>query len=108
MYKKCKVAKLTDDHLAKRVVFGRWWRQSANKKCTPHIDDDQNRIPPRCNHPGRSCGLKPHPIMFSDEKIFTIEGGHNSQNHRVHAFSRDQADEIGGKSNRCTNNSILL
>ncbi|RNA42665.1 transposase [Brachionus plicatilis] len=34
--------------------------------------------------------------MFSNEKIFTIDGGLNKQNDRVYAISRDEVDEIGG------------
>ena len=34
--------------------------------------------------------------MFSDEKIFTVDGGLNSQNMRVYAMSREEADENGG------------
>ena len=36
--------------------------------------------------------------MFSDEKIFTVNGGMNKQNDRVYAVSRDQANENGGKN----------
>ena len=35
--------------------------------------------------------------MFSDEKIFTINGGLNKQNDRVYAYSREEADLRGGK-----------
>lgn len=34
--------------------------------------------------------------MFSDEKIFTVDGGLNKQNHRVYAYSREEADKKGG------------
>ena len=33
--------------------------------------------------------------MFSDEKIFTVAGGSNSQNDRIYAISRE-ADRRGG------------
>jgi hypothetical protein len=36
------------------------------------------------------------PIMFSDEKIFTVNGGLNKQNDRVYAVSREQANVNGG------------
>lgn len=35
--------------------------------------------------------------MFTDEKIFTVDGGLNKQNQRVYAFSRKEADTKGGK-----------
>jgi len=34
--------------------------------------------------------------MFSDEKIFTVAGGSNSQNDRIYAISREEADRRGG------------
>lgn len=34
--------------------------------------------------------------MFSDEKIFTVDGGMNSNNQRVYALSREEADKRGG------------
>jgi hypothetical protein len=34
--------------------------------------------------------------MFSDEKIFTQNGGLNKQNNRVFALSRKEANERGG------------
>ena len=37
------------------------------------------------------------PFMFSDEKIFTVNGGLNRQNDRVFAFSREQANMNGGR-----------
>ena len=36
--------------------------------------------------------------MFSDEKIFTVDGGLNKQNQRVYAISREEADRKGGKN----------
>ncbi|CAF1367538.1 unnamed protein product [Rotaria magnacalcarata] len=35
-------------------------------------------------------------ILFSDEKIFDLDGMYNSQNQRIWAASRDEADEKGG------------
>ena len=35
-------------------------------------------------------------ILFSDEKIFDLDGMYNSQNQRIWASSRDEADEKGG------------
>ena len=34
--------------------------------------------------------------MFSDEKLFTVDGGLNKQNMRVYAHSREEADKNGG------------
>jgi hypothetical protein len=35
-------------------------------------------------------------ILFSDEKMFDLDGTYNSQNQRIWAASRDEADERGG------------
>ena len=35
-------------------------------------------------------------ILFSDEKVFDLDGMYNSQNQRIWASSRDEADEKGG------------
>ena len=35
-------------------------------------------------------------ILFSDEKLFDIDGVYNSQNDRVWAVSRGEADKQGG------------
>ena len=35
-------------------------------------------------------------ILFSDEKIFDLDDMYNSQNQRIWASSRDEADEKGG------------
>jgi hypothetical protein len=37
--------------------------------------------------------------MFSDEKLFVVDGGINKQNQRNYAFSREEADEIGFELN---------
>ncbi len=37
------------------------------------------------------------PKMFSDEKIFTVDGGRNNQNIRIYAASREEANENGGR-----------
>lgn len=36
------------------------------------------------------------PILFSGEKIFTVDGGLNKQNQRIYAISREEADKKGG------------
>ncbi|RNA22383.1 hypothetical protein BpHYR1_029893 [Brachionus plicatilis] len=43
----------------------------------------------------RSTELKNLPILFSNEKKFTVDGGLNKQNLRVYALSRDEADING-------------
>ena len=63
--------KLTDDQKTKRLRFARWWRKDAG-------------------------AIKRKQFMFSDEKLFVIDGGHNRQNQRVYAMSREEADEKGG------------
>jgi hypothetical protein len=35
-------------------------------------------------------------ILFSDENIFDLDGMYNSENERIWAVSRDEADKIGG------------
>ncbi len=64
---------LTDSHIQKRKNFGLFWRKK-------HVE----------------LFGKNTPIMFSDEKIFTVNGGLNRQNDRVYAISREQANENGG------------
>ena len=72
-YKKRKIPLLKPDHIKKRLRFAQWWRK--NKKTE----------------------FQKYPFMFSDEKIFTVDGGLNKQNHRVYAYSRIEADQKGGK-----------
>ena len=62
---------MTDSHINKIVNFARYWRKA------------------------RSTEFKNLPIMFSYEKIFTVDGGLNSLNQRVYAISRDEADKNG-------------
>ncbi len=60
---------LTPDHVQRRLDFCVWWRKEGNKK------------------------YKKKPFLFSDEKIFTVDGGLNRQNQRIYALSREDADE---------------
>ena len=60
----------TAQHTA-RLNFARWWRKEAKF-------------------------FKSKPIMFSDEKIFTVDGGLNRQNNRIYSCSREEADKNGG------------
>lgn len=62
---------LTEEHKEKRKKFANWIRTSFRKQET----------------------LK---ILFSDEKMFDIDGVYNSQNDRIWAASRDEADKKGG------------
>ena len=71
-YKKRKIPLLTESHVKKRLNFAQYWRKA------------------------RSTEFKNLPIMFSDEKKFTVDGGLNKQNLRVYAISRDEADKNGG------------
>lgn len=64
---------LKDKHIIGRKKFAIWWRKNHKKL------------------------FGKYPIMFSDEKIFSINGGINSQNCRVYSYSREQANEKGGK-----------
>lgn len=63
---------LTELHKHKRYKFATWWRKEKTKI------------------------FGTMPIMFSDEKIFTVNGGMNRQNDRVYAISREQANANGG------------
>jgi len=62
---------LTEEHKEKRKKFANWIRTNFRKQET----------------------LK---ILFSDEKMFDIDGVYNTQNDRIWAASRDEADEKGG------------
>ena len=62
---------LTDEHKEKRKKFANWIRTNFQKQET----------------------LK---ILFSDEKMFDIDGVYNTQNDRIWAVSREEADEKGG------------
>jgi hypothetical protein len=64
---------LTPAHVTKRLKFAYWWRK---------------------HHSSVFKNLK---FMFSDEKIFTVNGGMNKQNKRIFAYSREEADTMGGE-----------
>jgi transposase len=70
-YKVYKQPKLTDDHKRRRVQFSNWVRNNLKKSQT-------NRI------------------VFSDEKLFSVDGVWNNQNERIWAVSREVANESGG------------
>ena len=62
---------LTDEHKEKRIQFANWIRTNFRKESTMKI-------------------------LFSDEKLFDIDGVYNSQNDRIWAASRSEADIKGG------------
>ena len=62
---------LTDEHKQKRIHFADWVRKNFRKEDTMRI-------------------------LFSDEKMFDIDGIYNSQNDRIWAVNRAEADSKGG------------
>ena len=62
---------LTSVHKAKRLKFANWIRTDFRKEDTMRI-------------------------LFSDEKLFDIDGIYNSQNDRIWAVNRAEADIKGG------------
>ncbi|CAM2721683.1 unnamed protein product [Rotaria socialis] len=70
-YKIQKEPLLTDEHKEKRIKFANWIRTNFRKEDTMNI-------------------------LFSDEKMFDIDGVYNSQNDRIWAANRSEADINGG------------
>ena len=70
-YKQLTEPALTEEHKEKRRKFANWIRTNFRKQET----------------------LK---ILFSDEKMFDIDGVYNTQNDRIWAVNRNEADEKGG------------
>ena len=70
-YKKVIEPCLSNDQKVKRKQFANWIRSNFRKEDTLQI-------------------------LFSDEKFFDIDGVYNSQNDRVWAVNRADADEKGG------------
>ena len=70
-YKKIVESRLTDEHKKKRKTFSNWIRTNFRKEDTMKI-------------------------LFSNEKMFDIDGIYNSQNDRVWAASRVDANTKGG------------
>ena len=62
---------LTNEHKEKRVKFANWIRTNFRKENTMKI-------------------------LFSDEKMFDIDGIYNTQNDRIWAVNRSAADTKGG------------
>ena len=69
------VPHITDAQKSKRKKFANWIRTNFKKEDT----------------------LK---ILFSDEKMFDIDGVYNAQNDRVWAVNRSEADKNGGKKQK--------
>ncbi|RNA18509.1 1 transposase [Brachionus plicatilis] len=67
-----KIPFLNKSHIIGRKKFAVWWRKNHTEL------------------------FGSAPFMFSDEKIFTVHGGMNSQNKRIYAYSREQAIRKGG------------
>jgi hypothetical protein len=70
-YKKIIKQKLTDEHKDKRKKFVNWVFNNFRKEETMRI-------------------------LFSDEKMFDVDGIYNSRNERIWAVSRVEANEKGG------------
>lgn len=70
-YKVYKQPKLTEDHKRRRVQFANWIRNNFKKSQAKRI-------------------------VFSDEKLFSVDGVWNRQNERIWAVSREEANEKGG------------
>jgi hypothetical protein len=70
-YKMTIKPKLTDERKSKRKKFINWVGNNFRKEDTMRI-------------------------LFSDEKLFDVDGIYNSQNERISVASRDEADEKGG------------
>ena len=71
-YKKTVEPLLTDEHKAQRRKFANWARKKFWK-------EDTMRIP------------------FSDEKMFDLDGIYNSENNRIWAVNREEANRRSGK-----------
>ena len=67
---------LTDEHKAKRLKFENWVRTNFRKEDTMKI-------------------------LFANETLFDIDGIYNSQNDRIWAVNRVEADIKGGIVNFC-------
>lgn len=70
-FKKVVEPMLSNEHKEKRVKFANWVRQKYRKEETMRI-------------------------LFSDEKMFDIDGVYNAQNDRIWASNRAEADKKGG------------
>ena len=71
LYKKRVEPALTDFEKSKRMKFANWLRHNFRKEHTLRI-------------------------LFSDEKMFDLDGMYNAQNDRIWAVNREEADKRGG------------
>ena len=71
-YKKTVELLLKDEHKAQRKHFANWARKKFRKEDTMRI-------------------------LFFDEKMFDLDGIYNSQNDRIWAVNREEANRRGGK-----------
>ena len=71
-YKIVREPRLSDEQKRKRVKFANWVRNNFTKAKTLRF-------------------------VFSDEKLFTVDGAYNRQNERIWAVSRAEADKNGGR-----------
>ncbi|CAF1037694.1 unnamed protein product [Rotaria magnacalcarata] len=74
-YKMRVVPLLKDEHKGKRKRFSNWIRTYFKKETTMKI-------------------------LFSDDKMFDIDGVYNSQNDRIWAVNRQEADKAGGRKQK--------
>lgn len=74
---------MTLNQVIKRNKFCIWWRKTGHNYYIVKIGKNRFHLP----------------FMFSDEKLFVVDGGINKQNQRIYAFSREEADEIGFEFN---------
>ena len=70
-YKKPVELLLKDEHKAQRKKFANWARKKFRKKDTMRI-------------------------LFSDEKMFDLDGIYNSENDRIWTVNREEANQRGG------------
>ena len=83
-YKKIVEPLLTDEHKEKRKKFSNWVRRRFRKENTMKI-------------------------LFSDEKLLDIDGIYNSQNNRIWAVGRVEADKRGGvKQKRKISQKVMV
>ena len=71
-YKVVREPRLTEEQKRRRVKFANWVRNNFSKAETMRF-------------------------VFSDEKLFTVDGVYNRQNERIWAVSRAEADKRGGR-----------
>ena len=73
-YKKTVEPLLKDEHKAQRKKFANWARKKFRKEEIMRI-------------------------VFSDEKMFDLDGIYNSENDRIWAVNREEANRRGGTKN---------